>query len=317
MSQLSESAVIAPGSSFAPGRGRGGIRRPIILGEVLVVLMLLRAYDLIREHAQLRTTLALRNGFDLLHAEDWLHLDLEHAVNHWTSLHRAVSLMASYWYQFLHVSVTLIILLWCYWRRPSGYRRARNALVLTNVFGLAFFVVFPAAPPRFLPGAGFVDAVANAGFGPSHGGPVTADQYGAFPSLHLAWAVWAAAVAALLVRRRWLRWLWLGYPLVTAGVVIATGNHYVLDVLGGVLIALVCVAVAYRYPRSREYGTPGPGSAWLYRLLGAAWQRLAATVSAGVVRQRLRSRRQQRARRPQPAPAPAGERWPAPQPAER
>lgn len=245
------------------------VLRPAILGEVAVVLLLLRAYDMIRAHSELRAQAALRNGWELLHAERLLHIDLEPAVNRWTSLHHVVSLAASYWYQFFHITVTLLVLLWCYWRRPGSYRRVRNALVLTNVFGLAFFLLYPAAPPRFLPGAGFFDAVANAGFGTSHGGPVTADQYGAFPSLHLAWAVWTAVVAARLVRPRWLSRLWLGYPLITAGVVVATGNHYVLDVLAGIGIALISLALAYRYPRNRQYGRVGTGRALLRRLRDA------------------------------------------------
>jgi membrane-associated phospholipid phosphatase len=256
-----------------PGTGRGGDRpvtprvlRPAILGEVAVVLLLLRAYDMIREHSEVRAQAALRNGWDLLNAERLLHIDFEPAVNRWTSVHHAISLAASYWYQFFHITVTLLVLLWCYWRRPGSYRRARNALVLTNVFGLAFFLVYPAAPPRFLPGAGFIDAVANAGFGTSHGGPVTADQYGAFPSLHLAWAVWTAVVAARLVRPAWLRRLWLAYPLITASVVVATGNHYVLDVLAGIGIALISLALAYRYPRSRLYGRTGNARSLLRRL---------------------------------------------------
>lgn len=273
MSHLTARAV---GSAALPTDAGGpadrqsrGLRRPAIVGELAVVLLLLRAYDMIRAHAEVRTQAALRNGWDLLHAERWLHIDLEPAVNRWTSLHHAVSLAASYWYQFFHITVTLLVLLWCYWRRPGSYRRARNALVLTNVFGLAFFLVYPAAPPRFLPGAGFIDAVANAGFGTSHGGPVTADQYGAFPSLHLAWAVWTAVVAARLVGPRWLSRLWLGYPLITASVVVATGNHYLLDVLAGIFIALISLALAYRYPRSRQYGRTGAARTLLRRL--QAW----------------------------------------------
>ncbi|MDQ2835856.1 MAG: phosphatase PAP2 family protein [Actinomycetota bacterium] len=260
MSQLPGSTAVrrpalAPADTGPPARP--AVRRPLLLGELVVILLLLRAYDLIRGHAEVRQGSALLHGRQLLDAEQWLHVDLEHAVNQWTSHHSVFSLAASYWYQFFHITVTLCVLVWCYWRRPESYRRARNALVLTNVFGLAFFLAYPAAPPRFLPGAGFVDAVAQAGFGTTHGGPVTADQYGAFPSLHLAWAVWTAVVAYRLVRPTWLRRLWLGYPLITATVVIATGNHYLLDVFAGVLIALVTLAIAHRIPRSRQYGRSG------------------------------------------------------------
>lgn len=234
------------------------LRRPRVIGEFLVVLLLLRAYDIVRTHAEVRQQSALRHGQFLLDVERWLHIDLERALNLWAVRHHEFSLLASYWYQFAHVSVTLSVLVWCWWRRPASYRRVRNALVLTNVFGLAIFLCYPAAPPRFLPGGGFIDAVADAGFGASHGGPVTADQYGAFPSLHLAWAVWTALVAYRLacpVRLPGLRrsvsprWLWLGYPLITATVVLVTANHYLLDVLAGGLIAVLTLAIAYRFPQ--------------------------------------------------------------------
>ena len=266
----------APSTRPEPAE-RGGLRparRPRIIGELLVVLLLLWAYDMVRGHAEVREMAALRHGRQLLDLERWLGIDVELAANLWTTQQTALSLAASYWYQFTHLSVTLAVLVWCWWRRAGSYRRARNALVLTNVFGLAFFLLYPVAPPRFLPGFGYVDSVANAGFGPTHGGPVTADQFGAFPSLHLAWAVWTAVVAHRLVGSKTLRWLWLGYPVITAMVVVVTGNHYLLDVLAGVLIALATLVIAHRIPRRRSEdrhrpsGLPAgrPGQANLTRL---------------------------------------------------
>ncbi len=63
----------------------------------------------------------------------------------------------------------------------------------------------------------------------------------AMPSLHVAWAVWAALALWSVTRRRWLRWLLAGYPLVMIWAVIVTGNHWLLDTVGGVAV----VAVAY------------------------------------------------------------------------
>src|SRR6185312_13405102 len=71
------------GVTSQPGRPVASrvLRRPAILGEVLVVLVLLRAYDMIRAHAEVRAQAALRNGWDLLNAERLLHIDFEPAVN--------------------------------------------------------------------------------------------------------------------------------------------------------------------------------------------------------------------------------------------
>ncbi|MDQ1742640.1 MAG: hypothetical protein QOE23_979 [Pseudonocardiales bacterium] len=261
----SRGRVLGAGPSTRPqpiAQAVAPVRRPRIIGELLVVVVLLWAYDMVRGHAEVREVAALRHGQQLLHLERLLHINIELSANLWTTQKTALSLMASYWYQFAHLTVTLAMLVWCWWRRAHSYRRARNALVLTNVFGLAIFLVYPAAPPRFLPGFGFVDAVANAGFGATHGGPVTADQFGAFPSLHLAWAVWTAVVAFRLVRSRALRWLWLCYPVVTAVAVVVTGNHYLLDILAGGAIALMTLGIAHRIPsrRSDDRHRPASGS---------------------------------------------------------
>lgn len=223
-------------------------QRPYVLGELFIMLCLLRVYDIIRSHAEVRRGAAVQHGRELLQFERDLHIDLEPAVNRWAAHHDTVALLASCWYQFAHLTVTLVVLVWCYWRRPESYRRARNALVLINAVALAVFLFLPVAPPRLLPGTGFIDSVAQAGFGSDHGGPVTADQYGAFPSLHIGWAVWTALVAAILVRRTVVRRLWAVYPFITCAVIVATGNHYLLDAVAGAVLALATFAVTHRTP---------------------------------------------------------------------
>ncbi len=175
------------------------MHRPALLGELIVVVVLVKVYDQVRRLEVARARPALHNANDVLAIERWLHLDLELAGNRWLIGHHTLLLIASWWYQLAHLTVTLVVLGWCYLRRPDAYRGARNALVLTNVIGLVVFYLYPVMPPRLLPGAGYVDAVAAAGFGSSHAGPVPADQYAAMPSLHLAWAVWTASVGMLLL----------------------------------------------------------------------------------------------------------------------
>jgi membrane-associated phospholipid phosphatase len=237
-------------------------RRSNLLGELAVVLVLVKVYDWVRGLEATRAGPALRHAHGLLDVERWLHLDVELAATHWLAAHPPVSLVAAWWYQVAHLSVTLTVLAWCWWRRPDVYRRFRNALVLTNVTGLLVFLVFPVMPPRLLPGGGYVDAAAAAGFGPPHAGPVAADQYAAMPSLHLAWATWTAAVAlTLLAGRRW-RGLVLLYPAATAVAVVVTGNHYVLDVVAGVAVAVLALLAAarLRVPGFRTWPVPALGA---------------------------------------------------------
>jgi hypothetical protein len=228
------------GTTAGPRRPLG---RPHLLGELLVVLCLLRVYDLARGQADLRRVAAIRHGEWILTAESWLHIDGELTANLWTTSHRLLSLVASDFYQFAHIPVTLSVLAWTWWRRPDLYRPARNALVLVNVMGLTVFLLLPVAPPRLLPGGGFVDAVANAGYGPEHG-PVHADQYGALPSLHLGWAVWVTVVVLRLLAHTRARHAVWGYPVLVTTVVVVTGNHYLLDAVAGTAVALSAHALA-------------------------------------------------------------------------
>lgn len=224
-----------------PARRR---RRPHLVGELLIVLILVKVYDYVRSFAAVRHAPAERHGRDVLAVERVLHLDFELVGNRWLTDHHPLALVAAYWYQFTHITVTLAVLAWCYLSGVGFYRKARNALVATNLMGMTVFMLLPVMPPRLLPGGGYIDTVAEAGFGSSHGGPVPADQYAAMPSLHLAWAMWTALVAAALLRGRRGRLLCYAYPVGTGIFVVLTANHYVLDVVAGVATALVTAWIA-------------------------------------------------------------------------
>jgi membrane-associated phospholipid phosphatase len=58
------------------------------------------------------------------------------------------------------------------------------------------------------------------------------------PSLHAADALIVGVALALIVRRRWAGALWLCWPVWVWFSVIATGNHFWLDIVAGVLVAL-------------------------------------------------------------------------------
>ncbi|MGI8576989.1 MAG: phosphatase PAP2 family protein [Nocardioidaceae bacterium] len=219
------------------------LTRPWLIGELLIVLALIKGYDYVRSLEAVRRLPALHNAQDLVAIERTLHLHFELAANRWLALHDSLSVLMSYYYEYAHASVTICVLVCCYVWRPNAYRPARNALIITNCVGMVIFVVLPVMPPRLLPHSHFIDSVALAGFGSTHGGPVAADQYGAMPSLHLAWATWTAVMLWVMVRHRVLRVLAVIYPTVTAIVVLLTANHYLLDVFAGVLLALAAVAL--------------------------------------------------------------------------
>lgn len=215
-----------------------GYARPALLGELAVVFGLVFAYDRIRNLAQSRPVPSATDGARILDLERLLHLDIERWLNLWLSGHETIAVVASWYYQLLHLSVTMTVLLACYVCRPDVYRAARNALVSISVIGLMIFWVFPVAPPRLLPGGGYVDtAVATGVVGLVDS--ASANPYAAMPSLHLAWAVWSVMFASVLISRRSMRWLLYAYPVVTTIDVMATANHYLLDAVVGAVLALL------------------------------------------------------------------------------
>jgi hypothetical protein len=243
------------------------VRRPV-LAELVVVVVLLRVYDAARAHADVSRDDALRHARSILDVERRLHLDPEHAANAALHRHERLCTLAVDWYQYLHIPVTMALLLTLWVRCPARYRPLRTSLVLLNVVGLGVFLAWPLAPPRLLSGSGFIDSVSSTGHLLASGS-VSLDQYGAMPSLHIAWAVWSAVVVAVLLERHRLRHLaWL-YPATTAVVVIATANHYLVDVAAGAVLALgvlrLVLGTEQRCPvpaqrRSTENGVAGSAS---------------------------------------------------------
>ncbi len=218
---------------------------------MLTIVWLCWVYDAVTNLAPLRLGAALTHGRDILSSERSLGIAPEHALDRWLSSHHALGVLLSYYYDNAHFVVTLGLLAYLWWRRPDIYRPLRNSLVLINVAAFLVFWLYPVAPPRML--AGFTDVVASShALGSWHTGALASDanQLAAMPSLHLAWAVWCTiAVWRATARRSW-RVLAVVYPLLTAFAVLATGNHYVFDLLAGALLAAVVLLAVDAAPRT-------------------------------------------------------------------
>jgi hypothetical protein len=221
------------------------VSRPRWWLDALAIVWLAWVYDIIANLAPLRQRAAVGHALDVLHLERALHLDPELALNRWLASHHTLALALSDYYDNAHFIVTLGLLGWLWWRRADIYRPLRNALVLINVLGLAVFWLYPVAPPRML--AGFSDVVADShAFGSWHTGSLAsaANQLAAMPSLHMAWAAWCALVIWRLSSSAWMRVVAVMYPCLTTVAVLATGNHFLLDIFAGLLTAALAVGLA-------------------------------------------------------------------------
>jgi PAP2 superfamily len=247
----------SPGRSASTPAGASSSpvpRRSPLLIELAVIAFLGWIYDWLQNLAPVRVNLALRNGESILSFERRLHIAPERFLDNWLSHHYVLAYISSDFYDNAIFGVTLGLAAWIWWRRPDIYRPLRNELVLANVIGFTVFWLFPVAPPRMLPG--FTDIVEKVGgLGSWHNTLIShADQLAAMPSMHLAWAVWCSLVVWRLASkgpwRRAALILGIVYPLSTAWVVIATANHYLMDVLAGTAATLVAVAVVELGPKA-------------------------------------------------------------------
>jgi hypothetical protein len=226
------------------------VRRPRWWVEVLVIAWLLWMYDAINNLAPLRQAAAFVHARQILDIERVLHLDPEMAMDRWLDHHHTLALVLSNYYDNAHFVITLVLVGYLWWKAPALYRPLRTGLVLINVIGMTVYWAFPTAPPRLFEPWAFSDVVASThAFGSWHSGSLAtaANQFAAMPSLHMAWACWSALAAwRLLGRRPWAALVWL-YPAVTTLAVLATGNHFVLDVVAGVVTFGAATVIADRW----------------------------------------------------------------------
>jgi PAP2 superfamily len=223
--------------------------------ELLAIGWLLFLYDAVNNLAPLRLSVALGNARGILHIERVLHIDPELSLDRWLASHHTLATILANYYDNAHFVVTLGVLAWLWWRRADIYRPLRNALVLVNVIGFVVFWLLPVAPPRMLDG--FTDVVASThAFGSWHTGALAsaANQLAAMPSLHMAWAAWCTLALWRASKRPVVRALAVAYPCLTAFAVLATGNHFLLDIVGGLIVLAIAVALVGSSGRIAERG---------------------------------------------------------------
>jgi hypothetical protein len=213
-------------------------------------------YTLVRNMVPDQRDAAIAHADQLYGWERAVGIDLELAVNQ--TLDRITWLIVgmNYYYAVAHFVVTTSVLVWLYRRHRRGYRPARTTFLVTNATALVVFYLYPLAPPRLLPWHGYVDTVvAHDTWGSWASGDLAAasNQYAAMPSMHVAWSVWCAIMIALFARRTWVRLFGAAHPAMTLVVIVATGNHFVLDAVGGVMALAVGFTIPWLVARFRRH----------------------------------------------------------------
>jgi membrane-associated phospholipid phosphatase len=235
------SAFVAAGRRYLP-RGWADLGR-----QVAIWFGFLAAYQVARGLADRDTPRAFDNGMHVIHFERHANALIELTLQRLVDGSQFLATLASWTYWNSEFTVVGLALLWVYLRRNDAFVRFRNTILLANGIGLIGYVLLPTAPPRMFPDLGFGDTLATYA-GLNHGSgliEIVSNQYAAMPSLHAADALIVGLVLSSVCRNPIGKVLWLFWPGWVWFSVMATGNHFWLDVLAGAVVAVIALAVVY------------------------------------------------------------------------
>jgi hypothetical protein len=217
-------------------------------------------YRLVRGIVEGDANEAFAHARDLISLERGMHLFVEPSIQAWASGSHVLMVVSSWIYVNAQTSVTVAALVYLYLRHNKNFYFVRNMFMIAMAIALIGYIVFPTAPPRFMPEWGFIDSVSDITHVTinSHSSSINAltNLYAAVPSMHVAFALMIGWTLARLVQSPLARVLWTIYPFMMAFVIIVTANHFIFDALLGALTA----------------GVSAYGASWLARTRPTVWR---------------------------------------------
>ena len=219
--------------------------------DAAVVLALYSAYEVASAIVGGEASVARRHAHDIVEIERSLNVFVEGQVQRTADALPGLIDVLGVAYLTLHLAVTAGVLLWLHRRRPAAFPLVRTTLLLASAIALVGFLLFPTAPPR-LAAVGIVDTVSNRHVDLNTGLVSSLyNPYAAIPSMHIGYAVIVGAAVVRYGRGRLRHALGLLYPVFVLLVIVATGNHFLLDAAVGAAVALIALLGAHllRAPR--------------------------------------------------------------------
>jgi len=227
-----------------------------VLEQVLIVLVGVFCYFQVRGLTHADPAVAVRHAHSLMELEQRLGLRFELDVQARVIVHDSAYDVANWIYVWGHWPVIVLTMVWLVLRHRHVFLRLRDGMLVSGALGLLVFVTYPVAPPRLVDPA-LVDTVTTRSEAYRYLQPPNfVNQYAALPSLHAGWDLLvgiAIAMAGGTLAVRLIGWV---LPGLMALAVVATANHYVVDVLAGITLALLGHVVALWLERRRAAKPP-------------------------------------------------------------
>jgi len=225
--------MVAVGRRHLP-RGWADLGRQLAIWFGFAVL-----YQLARGLADRNPSKAFANGQAVVNFETHVtHRLYELTFQNFVDQRHLLETIVTWTYWNSEFTVVGLAVLWVYLRRHEAFIGFRNSILLANVIGLIGYVFVPTAPPRML-GVGFVDTHRDGLVN------LAANPYAAMPSLHAADALIVGVVLFSVCRSWWAKAIWAVWPAWVWFAVMATGNHFWLDCVAGIGVAILAMTLVY------------------------------------------------------------------------
>lgn len=213
--------------------------------EVVIVGVAIFMYFFVRGLMHSKRDTAIANAHDLVNFEQRLGFFWEPHFQEWALKWDLLGDAANWVYIWGHWPVIITTLVWLLAKHRDSYKLFRNAMLISGGIGLIVFMLYPMAPPRFLPELGFVDTVTLK----SHAyrvlqPPALVNQYAAMPSLHVGWDLLMGIAIATRASRRWVKAIGFMLPVLMFLAIVLTANHYISDGIAGMALASFGLLVA-------------------------------------------------------------------------
>jgi hypothetical protein len=234
-----------------------------IIANISLFMVLFQLYKMVRKtFIQRGEIVGYHHAEQIISLQKRLHISMEAHLQSWIIPHEWLIRGLNWYYAgfmwtFYGCCVIAIAL------APARFRFYRRVFLLSMLFALPWYAIYPLAPPRFMPQYGFIDTLKV--YGPNYfsgGGLVTANQYAAMPSMHIGWTtIGVFMLAAAIPYRRIGLIIGLTHLSIMTLTVMATANHYLLDAVGGWMIVAAALATAHFLPTP----IPAPWRRWTVR----------------------------------------------------
>jgi len=213
-------------------------------------------YSQVRGLAGQRVSDAFINAYNLIDIERDLGIFKELTLQQWVLASDFLVDLFNLVYFYGFFPLVLPTAAFLFLRRPEVYRLARNAFLISGGIAVSFFLTLPTAPPRLV-GMGFIDTL-NQSFTPTYSSIPGVNHYAALPSMHVGWT-FLLAVALFLAFKDWrFRPAFFVIPVAMFSATVATGNHYFLDGILGLVVAIAALRIALLLQNRPEEPQPAP-----------------------------------------------------------